>query len=297
MGNVLSRKLAFWKKPTESINIGIYIDSTHVWCFTKHGVELDAPQRFTRDEGGLSIFKTISETYPQARLHIILGQGCYQLLQVDKPQIDEAELKQALIWSIKDLVSTPVTQLHLDYFSYSIANNNKLNVVVSEKAMLQQMVSAACEQDLTITGISIEEIVLSNTQGEAEQARLMLCHQEGADLLLVVIKDGELCLQRRIRGFHALNAMSKDDLSYGAADTLSLEIQRSMDFYESQSRQAPINKIQLVLGERGDDLKPLLAQNLQQPIESLNIENYSLWLAELALEEFSQTEDTEKVNL
>ncbi|RLV59053.1 MSHA biogenesis protein MshI [Parashewanella curva] len=297
MGNLLSRKLAFWKKPTESTNIGIYIDNAHVWCFTKHEGELDAPKNFARDEGWSSIFTAISTTYPQAQFQIVLGHGCYQLLQVDRPQVDDAELKQALMWSIKDLVSTSVTQLHLDYFSYSISSNNKLNVVVTEKNMLQQMLSAACEQDLTCKGISVEEIALTNTESDTEQARLMLCYQEGAELLLVVIKGGELCLQRRIRGFHALNAMSKDDLSYGAADTLSLEIQRSMDFYESQSRHAPIGKIQLVLGARGDDLKPLLAQNLQQPIESLHIENYSLWLAELALKEFCQAEDTEKVDL
>ncbi len=299
MGQKLSSRLIFWAKSKKSESIGIYVAKESLWLHTKNDnnsiVQSSTPMNFEIpfiDNDWGKAFSAIAEQFPTALLHITLGAGRYQLLQADKPQVSDLDMTQALLWSIKDLVNLPLANIHLDYFHSPVDNSGKTNVVAVDRSEMQKLCLAAKEAGLTINGISIEELILSNmpalVSGTKSQSRLIVCHQAGSDLLLVVVKDNDLYLQRRVRGFHALNAMSKDDLTYGAADNLSLEIQRSMDFYESQLRQAPISEINILVDSVAEHLIPLLANNFSQPINAIKQSNVSQFLATLALAEMQR---------
>ena len=58
-----------------------------------------------------------------------------------------------------------------------------------------------------------------------------------------IVKDGQLYFSRRLRGYENIKSFSPDELKMGSIDNLTLEVQRSMDYFESQLRQAPIKKI------------------------------------------------------
>ena len=47
---------------------------------------------------------------------------------------------------------------------------------------------------------------------------------------------------RRLRGYENLANFSPEELKIGIVDNVSLEIQGSIDYFESQFRQAPIKK-------------------------------------------------------
>jgi MSHA biogenesis protein MshI len=72
-----------------------------------------------------------------------------------------------------------------------------------------------------------------------------------------------LFFSRRLRGYENLANFSQEELELGVVDNLSLEIQRSMDYFESQLRQAPVKKVYISLNTIHEDA---LADMLKQVI-------------------------------
>lgn len=286
MDKSLISRLAFWQKTIQGIDVGVYIDTHHLWVYTHatdahkaHCLSFECKNNQWQDG-----FTAIAKHFPHARLHLVFAASFYQILVADKPNVDTAELPQALLWSIKDMVSMDLAQIHLDYFEPPIASN-KVNVVVTERDKLINLLQVIDEQGLQVIGISIEELAITNHFVDDAQARLVVSHQTGQELLLTVVKQGQLYMQRRVRGFIALDKAQVDDLNYGLADTLSLEIQRSMDYFESQLRQAPVASIELLTGGATDALATLVSANFNQAVNVIAHQGVGEQFARLAFAE------------
>ncbi|MGI2132860.1 MSHA biogenesis protein MshI [Shewanella baltica] len=289
MEKSLIGRLAFWQKRTDPTSLGVYVCADKLWVYAP--AQGDSAEQWLpfelKDEHWSSAFAAVAKSFPNAQLQLILASGLYQLLLTDKPNVDTVELSQALLWSIKDMVTLPVPQIHLDYFESPIPSN-KINVVVVDKAKLVSMVQAIHEQDLQLIGISIEELAMTNLFGDDNQARLVVSHHPGQELLLTVVKQGQLYMQRRVRGFTQLDKTQADELIYGMADNLSLEIQRSMDYFESQLRQAPVSSIELLADGAVDTLAKLVSANFNQAVNVIDKSCVGARMAGLAFAEFSR---------
>ena len=283
MGVGLYQKLAFWKQSKEQVHVGVFVSKSTLWLTVKNEQAEPVFSSIEFDGDWEQAFESIQQQIPFAQLAIVLDSEFYQLIQADRPNVDASELPSALLWSVKDLVNIPPANIHLDYFDSPISSNGKINVVTMERSLAQQIAIAADNVGLSIKSINIEELMLTKLDAEEHQAQLVLCHHAGGELLLAVVKGGAMYLQRRIRGLHALDKMTREDLSYGAADNLSVEIQRSMDFYEGQLRQAPIKQITLLIDNVGEDLASLLRANFDQKVEALDVGGVSAYLSSLAL--------------
>ncbi|MGB0892852.1 MAG: MSHA biogenesis protein MshI [Parashewanella sp.] len=288
MDNIL-RKMTFWRKQKSVFTLGLYLTQSSLWLYCPETNE-QAPicREIPVDNNQWkSAFSIVAADYPNASIQLVLGFGRYQLLQIDKPAADEDTISQVLLMAVKDLVTYPIHEIHLDHFASP--QPNKVNVVVCERSKLQSLIVAAQEAGLSFNGISIEELMLTHlyTQDGAidDSARLILFQKNNSELLLAIIKSGELLLQRRVRGFHALDAMTREDIAYGVADNLSIEIQRSMDFYESQLRQAPVSQIQVLVENIGEPLAQALDNNFGQSVQAMTSTSMNELIAQLALKE------------
>lgn len=289
MDKRLISRLAFWQNKATPIDLGVYVCTDKLWVY--------APATDNLTEQWLSFelqheqwqtaFAALARTFPNARLQIVLVSGCYQLLVADKPNVNAEELPQALLWSIKDMVTIPVPQIHLDYFESPLPSN-KISVVVVAKDYLVNLVQAIHDQGLRVAGISIEELAMTNLFIDDNQARLIVSHHTGQELLLTVVKQGQLYMQRRVRGFMQLDKTDVDQLHYGLADNLSLEIQRSMDYFESQLRQAPVASIELLADGAVDALAKLVSANFNQAVNVIDKSTVGARMAGLAFSEFSR---------
>lgn len=290
MDNVL-KKLVFWQDSEPELQLGVFISKDVVWVYqaaTDSAPELYAD--FTLQPNWKDTFEAIKQQFGLAKLHIVLGTSFYQLLQADKPSVDEAEMAQALIWSVKDMTTEPVTNLHLDYFESSISTNSKVNVVIAPRDKMVNFASVCQELGFVVQGITIEEMVLTHVFEQGNNAHILVCHRADQELLLAVVKNGELLMQRRVRGFAQLHTANRESLSYGMADTLSLEIQRSMDYFESQLRQAPVSSINLLIEKEAEVLAQLISANFNQKVNVIENPNVGVQLAKLALGETFQGE-------
>ena len=78
-----------------------------------------------------------------------------------------------------------------------------------------------------------------------DEAVVTLTQEAGEEIILNIVKDGHLYISRRLKGFENLAAFSAEELRMGVLDGLCIQIQRSMDFFESQLRQPPVRKVVL----------------------------------------------------
>ena len=175
-------------------------------------------------------FKTIAAKLPpDCQCTLVIPPERYMVLQIDKPAVPDEEISLALPWTIKDLVTLPD------------------DVVLSSKSWLADIVALFTQNKLQLLGIQPEEWLARNLLPAKNQALMLVSHQSGQDLAVQILQQGNLCFSRRLRGFNRLDQYSLDELQQGVFDNLLLELQRSIDYFEGQLKQAPVKEIALLL--------------------------------------------------
>ena len=291
MNNNVFNRLAFWKKRREGKVLGVYIAPDSVWVHQDAvGDQAAVEMEFAIEGDWEDTFGKVAKEFGHAELRIILAPHWYQILPVDRPDGDEKEIANSLLWAVKDMVSMPVQNLHLDFFDSALPNQPKLSVVVADKTELKKLVHGITESHLTVEGISIEELALCHAIEKESQAKLIISHYAGQDLLFTVVRDGGLCMYRRVRGFTDIQTISAQDLGYGAADNLSLELQRSMDYFESQLRQPPVAAVNILIDGASEALAELVGANFNQPVSALPRTSVGISMAGFAYQEWEPEE-------
>ena len=183
-------------------------------------------------------------------LCLVLSADSYQLVQLDKPPLAEVEMRQALPWQIRDLVSIPTDDLIVDYCDVAEPASQqqaKIQVVASSRSLLAPLCKVLQQSPAQLLNIQPDEWLARNLLPVQPQAVLLLSHQPGQELNIQIVRNGTVYLSRKLRGFTRLDQMSFSDLSLGLLDNLLLEVQRSLDFFEGQMRQAPVKEILFLL--------------------------------------------------
>ncbi|GLS82334.1 type II secretion system protein GspL [Paraferrimonas haliotis] len=290
MDKALLQKLKFWERSGPTQQAGLFLSDDHLTGYL--APTTDAPQIVEQvqvvDQDFQPAFAALRERMGKVEAALVLAPPHYEVVTVERPNVPNDELHQSLLWLIKDLVQLDVSDIHYDYFIPPETVSNKINVVVVSRSWLQRLLLDAKAQSITISHILVEEIALSNLFSGDETAKLLLSQHTGHELLLTVIKQGELYMQRRLRGFEQQLQISGETVAAETAQRLTLEIQRSMDFFEAQSRLSAVSSIELLLDDNGDVLQPLLSQNFSQPVKQVANDNVSQAMAKMALMELQR---------
>lgn len=206
-------------------------------------------QRFDWDDWQDSLKAYVVEQgLENTKCQVTLAISKYQLLQLDKPPVPDAEINQALQWTVKEQLFSD-GDLAVDYFDLpaAAANAKKLNVVALGKNEIEALIEGILDAGLNLVGISVEELTTCNLLPPSEEAAIILHQNPGEQICLSIVKKGLLYFSRRLRSYENLANFSVQELEMGIADNLALEIQRSMDYFESQLRQAPVKKVYIAL--------------------------------------------------
>lgn len=181
--------------------------------------------------------------------HLVLNDQQTQIVQVDKPSVPEAEICAALRWQIKDLVTIAPADMILDYFDGPVLSNGKekINVVCASLSELKALVPVINQDNVELLSITTQEFAFANLLENRKEACLLVCQQPNEEIVLLIVREGQLHFHRRLRGFAQVATKSEDELSLTVIDNLSLEIQRSTDYYERQLKQAPIKELLVLL--------------------------------------------------
>lgn len=179
-------------------------------------------------------------------LCLVLAAERYQLIQLDKPAVPESEMLQALPWLARELTSVAVDDMLLDYLDLpeqASQQGARINVVVTAKSSLLEICRELQRRKIQLVNIQPEEWLPRNLLPPQNAAVMLILHQPGQELMLQIIRQGTLYFSRRLRGFNRIDQYAISELSQGMLDNLLLEVQRSLDYFEGQLRQAPVKEI------------------------------------------------------
>lgn len=203
--------------------------------------------------------------------HVAFTMGYYQLLQVERPPVEDNELHAALAWPVKELVGSE-EELVFDYLDLpvSLAGSKKVNLAALPRQQVEDASEAVFHAGLKLKGISVAEIALCELVGLEAEPVLTLIQEAGEEISLNIVKDGQLYVSRRLKGFENLGSFSEQELQMGIADSLSVQVQRSMDYFESQLRQPPVRQIRLKVDtQQPDVLANLITQVVNASVSVL----------------------------
>jgi MSHA biogenesis protein MshI len=184
---------------------------------------------------------------------LVLEPGEYSMQQVERPQVPGAELRDALRWKLKDSLGYPASDAIVDFFETPAARqqrNDIVQVVAAPRTLLKPRCDILRQSSLDLRRIDIAEFALRNLVSRALAAAettvlLMLQAQRG---MLVVCREDQLYIARTLD--YGLNRLGSGETGPGqwndTDDRIALEIQRTMDYYDSHFGQAPVKRLVLV---------------------------------------------------
>ncbi|MCF1427233.1 MAG: MSHA biogenesis protein MshI [Shewanella sp.] len=287
--NMFSR-FARWNKRSEGKYLGVYLAPDLAWVYQPATAEQPAVEmEFKLDGDWKQIFSNIAEEFSNLRLRLVLSADWYQLLPIDRPQGDEKAIANSLLWAVKDMVSLPVQDLHLDYFELALPNAPQVYALVLDKPVLQQLVHGIIEAGMSLEGITIDELAICHAVPKEPQFRLIISQYPDQDLLFTVVHDGELLMHRRVRGFSDIQKSISDEVGgRGTVDNLSLELQRSMDYFVNQLRQPPVAAVDILIDGADEAFAKQLGANFNQPVTVLPSTSVGTSMAQYAFDEWSR---------
>lgn len=214
---------------------------------------------------------------------LVLAPRCYQILLTDMPDVDEDEVADALPWKVKDLLHFPLEEVALQHFllpedAFS-RRQRMLYVVAVQKKLVNQWVDMVEEAGLQVDSIDVPELVLMQSvlkrkDPQKNSAALYIDNTQG---ILCLGQQGLLYLNRSIDvGFDSLLSSiraSVEGSNISAQlphENFLLEVQRSLDYYESQQGKGPISEIacsplgiegQTVIEFLNEQVSPIVSDN------------------------------------
>ncbi|GAB1266073.1 MSHA biogenesis protein MshI1 [Aurantivibrio infirmus] len=240
--------LKFWPSKHDKGMLGIETSSDGV-AIAHIVMESNRPRLVSCDYVGADAITSVAETLSEriAALGLksipcnwVLPDSDYSLLMVEAPNVPDEELREAMRWRVKDLITFPVEQASLGVFPLpadGVRGGTKMTyVAIADQQQIQSRSEWAKTAKVTLKSIDIAELALRNiAELVAEDQRslaIVRLKQGSGDLALV--KEGQLYLSRQF------------DIKYQGGlfdelpeESLILELQRSLDYFERQMGQGP----------------------------------------------------------
>ena len=268
-------KQTFRKKSAyHAVGIAISLDTVTFCALRKQGDALHVAHEETVSFGqwGKSLIRwTEKHNLAGTPTYVAFSIHWYQILQIDRPAVEEDEIIAAMSWSVKELTGSEQDMV-IDYIDLPVplAGAAKVNVIALPKKDVAETCEKIFESGLAMQQITVEELATCDLVENSSDAVLTLVQEAGEEICLNIVKNGQLYLSRRLKGFENLGSFSKDELQMGIGESLSVQVQRSMDFYESQLRQGPVRRIQLRLDTQHIDALSLqINQVVNADVEGL----------------------------
>lgn len=178
-----------------------------------------------------------------ARCTTLLASGDYRLIQTEAPDVKPDELKAALRWRIKDLIDFHLNDATIDVFDVPTELSGRsptVTVVVGRNDAIRRRVDLMHEAAIRLEVIDIPELAQRNLAILLPQDRdgIALLTFDDTGGLITITRQGQLYLSRAV-------AIAVDQVDESGSERVLLELQRSLDYFESSFRQSPIMNVML----------------------------------------------------
>ena len=209
--------------------------------------------------------------------------GDYRLLSVEPPDVQPTELNAALRWRVKDLIDFSIDDAVIDAFQVSNElaprRNPVMYAVVARGGVVKQRVDELLGANLKLSAIDIPELAMRNIAAllPEDVGGVVLVYLSADGGLITVTRQSQLFLSRLLgTGNGSVNPAGELDVAETATkqwlDGIVIEIQRSMDYYESHFSQPPVSSLVVAPLERPiPGVAEYISQQLNVPTRVLDL--------------------------
>ncbi|WP_395339839.1 biogenesis protein MshI [Ningiella sp. W23] len=266
-----------FRKPSAFYSVGIAFTAEQVLlCALREsgdGLEWVLDASFTHKSWANDLAEYVKQHKLQGTpCYFTLTSHWYKMHQLDSPQVPEQELHGALKWPLQEIIGSNVDMTY-DYTQMpaQVAGQNKVLVVAIAAKEIKKLSRAIYNAQLDLKSITVEELATTQLLEHSNQAVITLVQEHGEDVVLNIIKDKKLYFSRRLTGLDNISSFTIDELNMGVIDSLAVQIQRSMDYFESQLRQAPVKQILVKLDtNHAEHVCNMIAESMGLPCDVLS---------------------------
>lgn len=204
---------------------------------------------------------------------LVLDPADYRLLQTNMPEVPVEELREALRWRIQDLLDFSAEEAEIEFFAMPASllpgRNAMASVVACRRTLIQRQLEQCGKFNLKPKVVDICEMALRNVAESLPESGkgLAFLHMGKTRGILQLQKNDTVYVTRMMdfgsqELFQDFLGRDEDDLG-GVFGRLALEIQRSMDYYESYFGVSPMSSLVVCPVDGGtDELERRLNQAL-----------------------------------
>ncbi len=252
----LTRK--FMKPPVGTV-VGLAFTAEQVLCSVLRQKDGNVFWEVDASFSHHSWTKSLAEFVKQHKLqgapcYFALTAHWYKMHNIDRPDVADAEVFNAIKWPLQELTSQSADLIY-DYADLpaNVGGQKKLLVVALARQEVEKLSRAIFDAELELASVSIEEFATVELTPLRQDAIITLVQEHGEEVVLNIVKNRTLYFSRRLKGFENIGTFSEAELDMGIIDSLCVQIQRSMDYFESQLRQAPVKELLLKLDTQFTD--------------------------------------------
>ena len=208
----------------------------------------------------------------------LMGMGDYNITQLDAPPVPREERKEALRWSLKEIVNYPVETACIDVLDIPSAglpagrSVGVLAVSAAEPAVRARVAPFEAAK-IGLEAVDIPELAQRNVAALLEDANrgLAFLRIDEVGMMLTLTFHGELVAVRR----GEMNSLQLNEADAEARarsrERLVLELQRSLDNFDRQYSHIPVSKVVLASYPPVENLADELRENIYVPVLDMDL--------------------------
>lgn len=219
----------------------------------------------------------------------LLDYHDYKLVMTDAPEVPAAELRAAMRWKIKDLIDMPVQEVTIDVIKIPQERlshaTNPVYVIVAENRIIKERIQQMSVAGINLQVIDVTEMALRNiisllpaSNNGSDNGTALLWLRPGGGMILLA-KESNIYLCRNLAIDTSSNLPSATEARTAERTSplaqVVLELQRSLDYYESHYRRGPIHTLCMspAPAEMNVDVAQLSAA-LGMTVQELDVRQY-----------------------
>ena len=182
----------------------------------------------------------------------LIGIGEYNLMLVETPDVPASEMRQAVRWRVKDMIDFSVDEAAIDIFevpSLRGGQDKLVYAVVAKSPPIRSLIKELSQCGVELETVDIPEFAIRNLialmpEDVGGVAFIYLSEEVG---LITITRQNALYLSRRFDyGRTRLLGSGANEVTpavEGLLDAIVVEVQRSIDYYESHFGQPPVQGV------------------------------------------------------
>jgi MSHA biogenesis protein MshI len=179
-----------------------------------------------------------------------LRHASYSLVQLEAPDIPDDELDEAMRWRVGDLVDFPVEDAIVDVFKLPPSRRPGalplLYVVVAKLRDVDELAQMLLGAGLQVDAIDIVEMAIRNLSlhVDAPNRPRAYLHMQAGQTVIEIADGPQVYLSRRV--LQDYDADADPVVLQAQMENLALEVQRSLDYFESQYALGAVDQLSVI---------------------------------------------------